>query len=322
MTADLAIVLLGVVLIYFGAEWFVKGAAGLAQILGVRPLLIGLTVVAFGTSLPELIVNLVAAVKGTPAIVLGNVVGSNIANLGLILGSAALTAPLVVDRSIRRREVPVLILTALLVPLSLWNGVIGRPDAALLLAGAAAFTVVTALRDVGPARENVRLIGDDAEAIGAPAVAGRRQLAVLMAVGLVLLLGGAHFMIGAASRIAAALGVSEFLIGLTMVAIGTSLPELAASLVASARGHSSLAVGNIIGSNVFNVLFVLGGTSMIHPIEAPLDSIRFDLAAMIGFTLLASALLVTRDRVGRGYGALLLSAYAAFVTVRCLMPSG
>jgi cation:H+ antiporter len=296
------LVLLGLVCLVLGAEWFVRGAAALAVAFGVSPLVIGLTVVAYGTSMPELVVSALAAFDGRSAIAFGNVVGSNIANIGLILGTTALLAPPQVDGSLVRREVPLLLLSALVLPLLLIDGAIGRIDAALLLLGAVGFTVLSmrTARDEGiasPPDEATTQRTSLPRAIG------------LTTVGLALLLLGGRWFVQGASSIATLLGVSERVIGLTVVAVGTSLPELAASAVAAWRGMSSLAIGNVIGSNIFNIFFVLGGAGMVAPVTGDVQSLRIDLFVMIAFTMLAVVLMRGARRISRLEGTVLLAGY-------------
>lgn len=304
------LILLGLTLLVVGAEWFVRGAASLAKAFGVPPLVIGLTVVAYGTSMPELVVSAVAALEGSSAIALGNVVGSNIANIGLILGITALLSPPQVDGSLVRLELPVLAVSALLLPVMLYDGAIGRIDAALLLLGAAAFTVFT-VRSTREAvgDQGVQADGDDA----AP-----RRLAfaiVLTVVGLGLLIVGGRVFVNAATEIATRFGISERVIGLTIVAVGTSLPELAASLVAAYRGHSSIAIGNVLGSNIFNIFFVLGGAGLISPVVGDLRSLRFDLFLLMAFTGVAIVAMRGARRITRTEGVLMIAGYAGAMYV-------
>jgi cation:H+ antiporter len=297
------LVLLGLVCLVLGAEWFVRGAAALAVAFGVSPLVIGLTVVAYGTSMPELVVSALAALDGRSAIALGNVVGSNIANIGLILGVTAMLAPPQVDGSLVRREVPVLVGTAIGLPLLLLDGTIGRPEALLLLVGAIGFTVLSmkAAREDGlasPPGASSRTRGALTRAIG------------VTVAGLVLLIGGGRWFVQGASAMAALLGVSERVIGLTVVAVGTSLPELAASVVAALRGMSSIAIGNVVGSNIFNILFVLGGAGLVAPVTGEVEVLRLDLFMMMAFTVLAAVLMRGSRRISRLEGTVLLLGYA------------
>jgi cation:H+ antiporter len=304
--------LLGFALLYFGAEWFVKGAAGLGRRLGVRPLVIGLTVVAYGTSMPELVVSTVAAISGSGIIALTNAIGSNIANLGLILGITAMLSPIPAESRLVRREAPILAIVTFALPLLLLDGVVSRWDAALLLLGAGVFTYVTArfgLEDVGTAA----LVEEDAEMAGAPRAVRTRTLSGLTGIGLVLLLGGGQLFVAGAVAFATSIGMSERVIGLTIVAVGTSMPELAASVVAALRGHSDIALGNVIGSNIFNILFVIGGAGMVRPLVEPVENLRFDLSVLGAVTLFALLLLVLRRRVSRISGAILTLGYLVFL---------
>lgn len=315
MAMDLGALLLGGVLLYFGAEWLVKGAAGLAGSFGVKPLVIGLTVVAYGTSMPELVVSAAAALEGRGAIAIGNVVGSNIANIGLILGVTALISPPAVDGALIRRELPALLATTALLPLLLLDGVVSRVEAALLLLGALAFTLVTLRTKPSKGVETAATAEADAEAAGAPKSQGRLALAGLGLLGLAFLVGGGKAFVDGAVGLALAVGMSERVVGLTIVAIGTSLPELAASLVAALRGHSSIAIGNVIGSNIFNVLFILGGAGSIRPIEMALSSVALDLVALAIATLMALLFMRSSRVITRLEGGFLAGSYGAFLAL-------
>ncbi len=306
MTTDLIFLALGSVGLYFGAEWLVRGASGLARAMGVSRLAVGLTVVAYGTSMPELVVSLVSAVDGKSALALGNVMGSNIANLGVILGLTAIISPPNVQAGLMRRELPTVLLTVGVLPLVLWNGVIGRVEGAALLLGAIAFTRVT-LKAVTPSGAPKHT---DTEP---PPRHSRPALAAFVVLGLALLLGGGKLFVDGAVGLALRFGMSERLVGLTVVAVGTSLPELAASLVAALRGESEIAVGNVLGSNIFNVLLILGVTALAHPIEGSLAAVRFDLVAMAALTGVAVVSMRTARRIQRVEGAVLVAGYAAFL---------
>lgn len=315
MALDVGWLVIGCVLLYFGAEWLIKGAAGLAAGFGIKPLVIGLTVVAYGTSMPEFVVSSVSALEGKGAIALGNVVGSNIANIGLILGITALISPPRVDAGLLRRELPMLGMTTLALPLVLADGVISRVEAGLLLFAAFAFTGwVLRIAKPGEA-ESAATAEADAEIAGAPAVRGRAREAGVALVGLVLLVLGGKVFVTGATGIATAFGISERVIGLTIVAIGTSLPELAASVIAALRGHSSIAVGNVVGSNIFNVLLIVGGAGLIRPIQVSLESVRLDMVILTAATLLAIVLLRTARSVSRIEGGVLVAGYAGFLVL-------
>jgi cation:H+ antiporter len=338
--------LVGGVLLYFGAEWLVKGSAGLALAFGLRPLIVGLTVVAYGTSAPELTVGLAAALEGRGGIALGNAIGSNIANLGLILGVTTLISPPRVDGSLIRREIPFLVLTAALVPIVFLDGRVSRLEGALLLAGSFAFTglMLRSARGALPpppptaaaaaeapaaarpspeereAIEAAREMAVDAEQAGAPETRGKLALAAITAVGLGLLVFGGKVFIDGAVGVARGLGMSERLVGLTIVAVGTSLPELATSIVAALRGHSDIAVGNIIGSNIFNVLIILGGAALARPLAGEIGAMAVDLTALVGLTVFAAIAMRTERVLRRWEGAVLLGMYVAFLVALIVMP--
>ncbi len=314
---NLIMLLGGGVLLYFGAEWLVGGASGLARALGLPQLIIGLTVVAYGTSAPEVVVGIKASLSGAGGIALGNVVGSNIANLGLILGLTTLFRPAKVDEALARREVPVLIVSTLLVPLALLDGVVSRLEGAGLLLAALTYSVwmvVSTRRSlVAQATRDVANMEDAADVAGAPSSRGKPRLALTAMAGLAsLVLGGSLFVDGAAG-VARGWGMSERIIGLTIVAVGTSLPELATSLIAAWRGHSDLSVGNVVGSNIFNALLCLGAAALIAPVQAPLSTVRLDLGVMVMLTLFGAFAMRRARIIGRLEGGLLLVAYAGFL---------
>jgi len=297
------------VLLYYGAGWLVQGASTLARSLGLTPMVIGLTVVAFGTSAPELVVSTLAAMTNKPAIALGNVVGSNIANIGLILGLTALIAPPIAEGSLVARELPVLLIATAAVPLVLIDGTIGRIDAAIFVMGGIAFTYAT-LRWTD--REPKSLAEPDS-ANHKPETLGKWALTGLVVAGLVVLfIGGKAFVEGAVG-VATWLGVSDRFVGLTVVALGTSLPELAASLVAAMRGHSELAVGNVIGSNILNILLILGIAGLVHPIPGTLSESALDLTLMGLLTLGCAVAVRCERRITRLEGTVLLAGYFAFI---------
>lgn len=319
---DVVALLFGGIVLYLGAEWLVKGSAGLARSLGVRPLVIGLTVVAYGTSAPELAVSTAAILEDSSAIVLGNILGSNIANLALILGLTALIAPPAVDGQLIRREVPVLCISVGAVPLVLANGTITFIESALLLLGAIGFTAYTLLASAPGGRAGSEMGRAETEstetASEPPEQQSRLRMIIITFVGLALLVFGGNMFVSGAQGLAHTLGMSERLVGLTVVAIGTSLPELAASLVAAARGYSSLAVGNVIGSNIFNVFMILGVVGLVRPIHGNLDALAVDVGFMVGTTLLAVMFMRGARHINRVEGTLLLASYVAFIVTAAL----
>ena len=299
---DLLFLLGGLVGLLLGGEALVRGAVGAARRLAIPPLLIGLTVVGFGTSTPELLVSVDAALRGVPDIAIGNIVGSNIGNILLIVGLSALIWPIRVTGGTLPRDTAVMMVAAVvLVPL-FWLGEVGRLSGAVLVAGLACY-LVWAYR-----RPGLDPVIEDA----APMMPLWRA-AVWVAVGLAALMLGAKFLVDGAVAIARTLGVSEAFIGLTIVAIGTSLPELATSLIAAVRRQSEIAIGNIVGSNIFNVLGILGATALIAPIPVAGRFLTFDLPVMIAASVVLTALLLLRPSIGRMAGLALLLAYGAYV---------
>jgi cation:H+ antiporter len=298
---DYLYLLAGLVGLFIGGEALVRGSVGIARRLSIPPLLIGLTVVGFGTSTPELLVSVDAAWRGVPDIALGNVLGSNIANILLIVGVSALVWPIRVTGRAVRRDLAVMLAAALaLVPIFAL-GQVGRPAGFILLAGLAAY-LVWAYRHPGEA---------------VPDLPGTMPSGLMSALtvlgGLVALMLGARFLVDGAVSIARGYGISEAFIGLTIVAVGTSLPELATSLIAALRRQSEIAIGNIVGSNIFNILGILGATAVFAPIPVAGRFLAFDLPVMIAASLLLAGLLLMRPVIGRAVGAMMLAGYGAYV---------
>lgn len=301
------LVLIGIVGLYFGGNVLVTHASRLARSLGISPMVVGLTVVAFGTSAPELAATLAAAFRGAPELALANVTGSNVANMGLILGATAIFYPLATDWGFLRREVPWLLgVTLLVIPLA-YDGALGRLEGGVLLAVLIVFLVLMFRQGGAPGAGIVA-------AAGAATPVWRSALWVMG--GIAVLALGAQALVAGATTLAIEWGVPERVIGLTLVAIGTSLPELASSLVAALKRETDIILGNVVGSNLFNLLAVLGTASLVHPIAVPTAGLRVDLWVMLGFTLAVVALLLWRGpRLGRKRGGFLLAAYLAYVVV-------
>jgi cation:H+ antiporter len=309
MVTAVSSILGGLLLLTLGAEALVRGAASLARRAGLSPLVIGLTVLAYGTSAPELVVSLQAAIGGNPDIALGNVVGSNISNIGLILGGAALLSPIRVQAQVLRLDLPIMVgVSGLLLGL-LWDEVIGRLNGVVLVLGAGAYTLIRVWGGGEEADPSVRSEFED----GVPDRLGWGWDALLGAGGLALLVLGARILVDGAVAIASGLGVPTVVIGLTVVAIGTSLPELATSLVAALRGHSDLALGTVVGSNIVNILGILGATACVEPIAASGLTV-LDAGVLVGFAVLMLPLLRSGFRVARWEGGVLLGTYAAYVS--------
>jgi cation:H+ antiporter len=317
MTLAWARLIAGGLLVYLGAEWFVAGASALALALRVPQLIVGLTVVAYGTSAPEAIVGIQAARAGHGAVALGNVLGSNIANIGLILGLTALVRPIRVEGSLRRRELPVLALSTLLVFGLLWDGMVARWEAGLLVVLACAYSawMIHTSRRSGAMPAQAAVL-ESMPAARAPVKRTYVLRASLKAtIGLLVLLAGGSWFVDGAVAIARGLGISERIVGLTIVAIGTSLPELVTSLVAARKGHADLALGNVIGSNIFNVLLCLGSAALVGRVGAPMAAIAPDLTALAFMTLLAIVYVRGPRSITRMEGALALACYLAVMAV-------
>lgn len=301
---DYIYLLAGLVGLFLGGEALVRGSVGIAQRLAIPPLLIGLTVVGFGTSTPELLVSLDAALRGVPDIALGNVVGSNIANILLIVGVSALVWPIRVMRGTLGRDTAVMMAAALVLVPVFAMGLVNRPVGAALFAGLVGYLIW--------AYRQSRL--DPVAPEDSVTASSRLLLSFLWVLGgLVALMLGARFLVDGAVSIARDFGLSEAFIGLTIVAIGTSLPELATSLIAALRQQSEIAIGNIVGSNIFNILGILGLTAMITPIPVAPRFLMFDLPILIGVSAVLTALLLLRPSIGRGVGVVFVLAYVLYV---------
>ena len=302
----------GVLLLLAGAEALVRGASALALRIGISPLVVGLTVVAIGTSSPELVVSLQAALSGQGDVALGNVVGSNVANLGLIVGLAALLAPSVVDRKLVRHDVPIMLTGMAVLWLFLLDGSLERWEGALLLCAAVIYTVDGIRTSRRNERERRAELPPEVQDALAEAHVGFKRHLFLVLGGVALLVYGSDLLLSGAIATAERLGVSEAVVGLTLVALGTSLPELATTIVAARRGHAEMALGNAVGSNIFNVFGVLGPAALAAPIGAA--GVGADvLVIMIGAGLLTLAFFVTGGRMRRWEGGVLLFGYAAYV---------
>ena len=302
----------GVLLLLAGAEVLVRGASALALRVGISPLVVGLTVVAIGTSSPELVVSVQAALAGQGGVAIGNVVGSNVANLGLIVGLAAMLSPMAVDRKLVRHDLPIMLLSMGALWVFLLDGTLVRWEGALLLCAAVAYTVegITTSRRKERARK-AELPPEVQEALS-EANAGFKRHFLFVVGGVALLVYGSELLVTGAVAVAEQLGVSEAVVGLTLVALGTSLPELATTVVAARRGEGEIALGNAVGSNIFNVFSVLGPASLVAPIQSV--GVGADiLAIMVGFGLVTLLFLITGGRTRRWEGAVLLLGYVGYV---------
>lgn len=316
MVIDALFVLSGLVLLVIGGDALVRGASGVALLARMTPAVIGLTIVAAGTSMPELVVSTKAALDGVPGLAVGNVVGSNLFNIGAIVGITALIRPLKIQGNTVRREWPVMMLAAMQLHMLARDGMVDRLEGVFLLCGMIAFIAYAVLlgRTEGsvapeePGEVSTASFGKT----GGLAVA-LNVLAIL--VGVALLAGGASLLVDGAVSLAQSFGVSETVIGLTIVAAGTSLPELMTSLIAARRGQDEIAVGNVVGSNIFNVLGILGTTALIHPLSVPQEILRRDNWWMLGASLLLFPIMKTGMQVTRWEGFALLAAFVSYIGI-------
>ena len=300
----------GLVLLVAGGEALVRGAVALAARLGVSPLMIGLTVVGFGTSTPELVTSLQAAFAGSPGIAVGNVVGSNIANILLIGGVAAVLMPFAVSGDAFRRDGTAMVLAALACVAVVLTGALSRPAGLALVVGLVAYLVLAYRAERATATDEPARPSEANTDMAVPSL----PISVAFALGgIVLTVLGARLLVTSASALASGWGVSDAVIGLTVVAVGTSLPELVTAVMAAVRRRGDIAFGNILGSNIYNVLGILGVTALVHPIPVPASIVAVDIWVMLAATGAMVAVAVSGWRVTRGEGVALLAAYAIYV---------
>lgn len=302
----------GLLVLYLGAEGLIQGASSVALQYGIRPVIVGLTVVALGTSMPEFLVNLFATISDESPLALGNIIGSNISNVALILGTCAVALPMTVTPAILKREYPVMLGAMAIFYVSALDGVIGMVDGIFmvtLLAGLIAFVIYDARRTSTSAildeiEEDLQAADPEMSAV---------EKTVYLTGGMAGLALGAHLMVDNAVAIAERLGIARVVIGLTIVAIGTSLPELAASMVGALRNESDLSVGNVMGSNILNVLFVVGTLSIVQPIPVEAETLSIHFPVMLGFCLLLLPLTWSTPRISRFKGGLLVGAFVGYM---------
>ena len=307
MVLNALLLCLGMGLLYYGSEWMVKGSASLALSFSIRPAIVGLTVVAFATSAPELLVSLIAAFKGSSGISLGNILGSNVANMGLVLGSSAVICALDMDKKMVRREIPFMIGMCGIFWVVCLDGHLGRMDGLILLTALTVFLVngILTARKRAPLRRSVPGRGK-----------GKAPWFVfLILVGMGGLILGADLMVRSAIFFARQLGLSEVFIGISIVAVGTSLPEMATSVVAGAKGEHDISVGNVVGSNVFNIGLVIGAVGLLSPISVNMELLRFEFPAMFILSVMIYILSRTRFRINRIEGMCFMLCYILFVGV-------
>ena len=308
--------------VYFGAEWLVKGSSKLSRDLGIKPIVIGLTVVAFGTSSPELAVSLTASIKGSNDIAIGNIIGSNIANIGLILGVAAIVLPLKVEKVIMRRELPLMIGISAGLYFMAIDRKIGFVDGLLLFTGIILFIGYQIYHTLNSKKESRNSTASNpVSKTGTPESTTeesqtRRHLLsniIYIVIGLACLLVGSHVLVKSAIFIAGSFGISEMVIGMTVVAFGTSVPEMATSVVSVLRKETDICVGNVIGSNIFNILLVLGSVALVRPLNVPRETLFFEFPIMLLFSLALIPMIRGSLTVNRLAGVVLMSGYVAFI---------
>ena len=303
----------GLVLLLFGAEYLVRGAVSIARHLKVPPMVIGMTIVAYGTTSPELVVSLQAAIEGLPGISIGNVVGSNIANILLILGTSAVIFPVVVHPRDLQRDAAVMMGSALLFTALALSGTIERWQGILMVAALVVFTVYAFVSE----RRRRHADGPALLAEEFKEVPQKTWLALLSVLGgIVAVMAGAKLLVSAAIVTARYFGVGEEVIGLTIVAVGTSLPELATGMVAAYRRHSAVAVGNILGANIYNLLAIIGLVAVVKPLDVPPQILSFDLWFMLAVTFVLLAFLLLRSGISRGVGLMFLITFAAYTALQ------
>ena len=304
MITSLTLLILSLVALYIGAGWLVQGSSALALKAKISPLVVGLTIVAFGTSAPELVVSLNATLSGQGDIAIGNIVGSNIFNIGVILGVSATICPLQVKKQLLRIDIPVMLAATVLFTILFWNGTLGRTEGLFFLTGIIIYTIFSLFYSRKHGTE-----GSSQELEEQPKHWAVDTLAIVG--GLVVLVFASRLLVDNAVSIAKELGVSEAVIGLTIVAAGTSMPELATSVVAALKKRTDIAIGNVIGSNIFNLLAVLGLTATIAPVET--NQINWtDMLVMLGTSLLLLPFMRTGFKIGRGEGVVLFVIYIAY----------
>ncbi|NLQ17594.1 calcium/sodium antiporter [Marinomonas sp. M1K-6] len=313
MTLALLAIVCGFVLLVWSADRFVDGAAATAKHFGMPSLLIGMVVVGFGTSAPEMVVSAMAAIDGKPDLAMGNALGSNIVNIGLILGITALIAPITVNSSIVRKELPLLLLICLLLGGLLWDGAFSFIEAIILLVGFLALVVWSVFSALKAKGDNLGVETEQALVAHQMTVG---KAVFWLVVGLILLIISSRILVWGAVSIAQTLGISNLIIGLTIIALGTSLPELAASVIAARKGEHDLAIGNIVGSNMFNILAVVGIAGIIEPIRSMAPEVfNRDWLVMLGMTIMLFAMAYgfgREGRINRLEGGVLIAAFAAY----------
>lgn len=321
MLLDLILVLGGIAGLFFGGEWLVIGASRLARSYGVPSLIIGLTIVAFGTSVPELLVSLQAVFSNSDDISVGNIIGSNISNIGLIIGLTSLVFPVFVEMRLLRRELPMMLIATVLTVFLMSDDVLGGNDGFILLLGFVAFSVYMGFLTYTERKKMSSSEADPNDEDDIDLIPPERRLyeAGRIGIGLVILFIASRATVDGAVGIARDLGVSELVIGVSLVAIGTSLPELATSFIAALRNENDLALGNIVGSNIFNLLLVLGITSTVSPLQVQERVLGFDVVIMLIFSFALLPIASSDRQISRFEAGLLLGGYVVFIILAFIL---
>jgi len=312
MLLQILLFFVGLVGLYFGAEWLVKGASRFARSFNIKPVVIGLTIVAFGTSMPELVTSVMASIKHSSDIAMGNVIGSNIANIGLILGLSAIVQPLRIDMNLIYREMPIVVGISMLLYFMGWDGTLSRLEGGVLLGGIFSYTYYVyrvALKEPDAVELEYKEFEEFLETKNNTVT----KDIFLIAIGLASLVGGAYLLVHSAMYVARIIGISELVIGLTVIAVGTSLPELATSMIAAIRKESDISVGNVLGSNIFNILAVLGIAAIIQPLQVNNASLRVDMPVMLLFSIFLIPIITWKFVLTRLQGVFLLIGYGIYI---------
>ncbi len=317
MLIDILLIALSVVLLVAGAEALVRGACGIALLAKITPAVVGLTIVAAGTSMPEMVVSLQAAYEGLPGLSIGNVVGSNIFNIAVVLGLTSMVNPLIIQGNTVRFEWPVMMIGTSVLYLLMRDGSLDRTEGFFLLAAMISFTiyVVWVGRTQADVREKLEMKSPLTASFGKTGVISLVLNTGAVAIGIVLLAGGSTALVRGATGIASAMGISDTIIGLTIVAAGTSMPELVTSAIAAWRGHDDIAVANVIGSNIFNTLGILGTTALVLPLSVPHEILTRDSFWMMGLALVLFPMIRSGLRLSRRDGAVLFVAFVVYMKV-------
>jgi cation:H+ antiporter len=309
ITFPILFLIAGALLLYIGAEGLVRGSASVALRMRIAPLIVGLTIIAFGTSSPELVVSIKASLKGNAEIALGNVIGSNICNIALIIGVAAIIRPIKVDKNFIKADMLLMVGVTVLLILLMFDGTLDAIDGVIMFAGIIVYNVATIVSARKSSIDSVKIVEGDDVPEKSKSVA---KDVVFIVVGLAVLILGANIFVDGAVDIAKFLGASDLIIGLTVIALGTSLPELATSIVAAIKGHAEISIGNAVGSNIYNILLILGVAAMVTPINSVNVNI-VDVAVMLAVALILFPLSWTQQAISRKEGVFLLLVYLSYM---------